>query len=203
MHQIFYIFSLIMLLLLSYTLICNFLGRPLLVPFYFDFVIPAIILNYPTRIYMLAEQDYQNNATALKIPIHLISFYILFIIVFIIYFNNNKKSFHLMNTTSNPKVITEQALKNLNIPFESQDGITKLIGYEDTYLQYPARSRLIFDKYSNINFDKVEDKDLQKQIMVGVRKVMVDYRKPRIVAGLLLSFYVYAYIREGISVFLG
>lgn len=203
MHQIFYVFSLVIVLLLSYTVICNFLGRPLLVPFYFDLVMPVILLNYPSRIYMFAEQDYRNNVTTLQIQIHLILLYAFFIIIFIIYFNNNKKSFHLMNTTSNPKIITEQALKNLNIPFASQGGTTRLINYEDTYLQYPARSRLVFDKYANINFDKVEDQDLQKQIMAEPRKVMVDYRKPRMMAGLVFSFFVYAYIREGISVFWG
>lgn len=200
MHQIFYMFSLIIVLVLSYTVICNFLGKPILMPYYFDLLMPAIIINYPSRIILLAEQDYQNNVTALQIPIHLIALYLLFILAFIIYYKKNSNSFHLMNTKGSPREITEEALENLNISFESQDGMTKIIDYDDSYIQYPLKSRLIFDKYANINFDKVEDKDLQKQIMAELRKVMMNYRKPRIMAGLFFSLFILAYIIEGISV---
>lgn len=202
MHYIFYGFSLIMLFLLFYTAICNFLGRPLLAPSYFQLAIPAIIAARPSFINRFVGGDYQGNATTLIISPTLIFFYLILIIAFVFWFINNK-SFHLMNTTSNPKVITEQALKNLDIPFENQADSTKLVDYEDTYLQYPVIGRLVFDKYSNISFDKVKDKDLQKKIMAELRKVMVDYRKPRIVAGLIISYIVYIYIKDGISIFGG
>lgn len=203
MHYIFYGFSLIMLLLLCYTAICNFLGRPLLTPSYYLLAVPAIIATNPAFIHRNLSTDYQYSATPLQISPTLMFLYLILIIIFVFWFINNK-SFHLMNTTSNPKEITEHALRNLNISFEDQENGTKLIDYEDTYIQYPVVRRLIFDKYSNISFEKVKDKDLEQQIRAELKKVMVDYGKPRIITGLVILYIIiFNYIKDGFSIFFG
>ena len=203
MHYIFYGLSLIMLLLLSYTAICNFLGRPLLTPSYYLLAVPAIIATNPAFIHRNLSRDYQYSATALQISPTLMFFYLILIIVFIFWFINNR-SFHFMNTTSNPKEITEHALRNLNISFEKQENGTKLVDYEDTYIQYPVIRRLIFDKYSNISFGKVKDKDLEQQIRAELKKVMVGYKKPRIITALVILYIIiFNYIREGLNIFWG
>lgn len=122
-------------------------------------------------------------------------------IVLVWLWHKDKYYFLNINTEKYTKIITEQSLKNLGIPFESLEKSIKI--NTNTNLLFPA-NRLFRWKFIYVDFQEIKYKALSKQIINEIRNIMVSYREPNsrifgFVLLLILILTVYEYISPVLS----
>lgn len=112
--------------------------------------------------YYLSPLVFQFVASLILFPL----FYILF---------KNRYYFLNINTKKHAKIIVEEALQRLEIPFDSLEKATK-IGNKSIYF---LTEGLFKWKYIYLDFHEIKDKILRKSIIKEIRMTMVSYKKSK------------------------
>lgn len=178
------LFNLLVTLPLLYITYILFLGKPLLLNAFPPSIILLIYFIWnPYRFYMYLQlnpiYDLSLIDPELSLPYYLSPLIFQFVASLILFplfyiFFKNRYYFLNINTKKYAKIIVEEAIQRLEIPFESLEKATK-IGDKSIYYFTEGLCKW---KYIYLDVHEIKDTVLRKSIIKEIRDKLFSYKKP-------------------------